>query len=267
MKIMTVLEDKKKILKLFKNNVLGKAPDTESFNQRHDGKDGHWLEAQMGIARNGDNAPDLFGFEMKNQTTSKTSFGDWSADYYIFKKNPIYPSLNKETFLKIFGKPYMQKGGRLSWSGEPIPKINNWNNFGCILLVDDSNNILIQYSYSKDLRQNKSFLVPIELQQENLILVSWSASRMKNFVERKFNQNGWFKCLKDSSGSYCSIVFGEPMTFLNWIELVKQGIVFFDSGMYAGNSRPYSMWRASNIEWTKLGCEEFNSTKLSTMDL
>ena len=34
---MTVLEDKKKILKLFKNNVLGKAPDTESFNQRHDG--------------------------------------------------------------------------------------------------------------------------------------------------------------------------------------------------------------------------------------
>ena len=75
---------------------------------------------------------------------------------------------------------------------------------------------------------------------------------MKNFVERKFNQNGWFKCLKDSSGSYCSIVFGEPMTFLNWIELVKQGIVFFDSGMYVGNARNYSQWRANNNHWDSL---------------
>ena len=100
MKIMTVLEDKKKILKLFKNNVLGKAPDTESFNQRHDGKDGHWLEAQMGIARNGDNAPDLFGFEMKNQTTSKTSFGDWSADYYIFKKKNFFKDIWEAKYAK-----------------------------------------------------------------------------------------------------------------------------------------------------------------------
>ena len=26
----------------------------------------------------------LLGFEMKNQTTSKTTFGDWSPNYFIF---------------------------------------------------------------------------------------------------------------------------------------------------------------------------------------
>ena len=64
------------IVQIFMKNVYGKSPDTSQQNQNHDGKKGHWLEKQMGIKPNASNAPDLLGFEMKNQTTSKTTFGD-----------------------------------------------------------------------------------------------------------------------------------------------------------------------------------------------
>ena len=94
--------NKKIIIERFNQNVKGKIPDTANNNQRHDGKEGHWLETQMEIAHNGDNEPDLLGYEMKNQTTSgKITFGDWSADEYIFlhgrgsnKINSIEPLAN-----------------------------------------------------------------------------------------------------------------------------------------------------------------------------
>ena len=79
------MENREKIVKLFIDNVKGNIADTSSSNQNHDGKSGHWLEKKMGITHNADNKPDLFGYEMKNETTSgKISFGDWSADEYIF---------------------------------------------------------------------------------------------------------------------------------------------------------------------------------------
>jgi hypothetical protein len=239
-----------KIVELFNQNVKGKISDTSLSNIRHDGKEGHWLEQQMGIRANGSNSPDLFGFEMKNQTASKTSFGDWSANYYIFKGKEA--QITRSEFLCIFGKPNDQKGGRYSWAGAPCPKINSINNFGQQLLVDDRQNILAIYSFSKDKRTNKSDIVPNFLQKDNLIIAKWDALSIKKKLERKFNQNGWFKCVKDINGYYNSIVFGEPISYLNWIELVKRGVVFFDSGMYDGNVRPYSMWRANNDLWESL---------------
>ena len=47
------------------------------------------------------------------------------------------------------------------------------------------------------------------------------------------------------------------MNYNEWIELVKQGIVFFDSGMYQGNKRPYSQWRANNNFWDSLITETY----------
>lgn len=57
----TILDEEMKIIELFKDNVYGRSPDTNGFNQSHDGKDGHWLERQMGIAANANNEPDLYG--------------------------------------------------------------------------------------------------------------------------------------------------------------------------------------------------------------
>ena len=241
---------KQLVIENFIRNVKGKKSDTTTSNERHDGKEGHWLEEQMGIFHNASNTPDLYGFEMKNGTTSKTTFGDWSADYYIFK-DPVY-KITRDDFLKIFGKPNLKKGGRYSWSGEPCPKIGSYNTFGQKLEIELGNNIVVLYSYSEDKRSDKKGIVPLIMQKNNLVLAKWEASIMKIKVERKFNHRGWFQCKKDKNGVYSSIVFGEPINFENWIKCVKKGSIFFDSGMYQGNIRPYSQWRANNKYWEDL---------------
>ncbi len=239
---------KKIIIAMFAANVRGKKPDTSTAHKKHAGKEGHWLETQMGVSHNASNSPDLHGFEMKNDTTSKTTFGDWSADYYIFKKDSGY-KITRDTFLKIFGKPNKNKKGRYSWSGEPCPKIGSYNSFGQTMIIDRNNNIIALYNFSKDKRRDKMKIVPKVMQKDDLILAKWSVKSMKSKVEKKFNKRGWFKCLKNDDGVYHKIVFGEPITFKNWIKGAKKGLIFFDSGMYQGNARNYSQWRANNKYW------------------
>mgnify|MGYP003512774469 FL=1 len=70
-------------------------------------------------------------------------------------------------------------------------------------------------------------------------------------MEDKFNQKGWFKCLKDKNGFYHEIVFYDPFDYLFFVDLVRRGVVFFDSGMHQGNARPYANWRANNAELEK----------------
>lgn len=260
---------KQDIIDLFHRNVKGKRPDVTGTNERHDGRRGHWLESQFGVTHNASNEADLFGYELKNQTSSnKTTFGDWSANEYIFD-NPAYSSVfvgktsleRRDVFLRIFGKPNMQKNGRYSWSGEPCPRIDRYNHFGQKLDVTENNDIVAEYCYSKDQRPDKATIVPEVLKQEHLVLALWYGNDvpagkkgkcLKHKVEDKFNDKGWFTCKMDSTGAYNKICFGEPMTFENWISLVKDGTVFFDSGMYQGNPRPYSQWRANNNYWDSL---------------
>lgn len=246
---------KKMIIYCFCTKVKGRKPDTSSSNQKHDGKDGHWLETAMGITHNASNAPDISGFEMKNDTTSKTSFGDWSADYYIFKDEKY--KINRDEFLEIFGAPNPKKEFRPSWSGRVCPKINGYNSSGQILSVDELNNILAIYSYEKDHRENKNEIVPINMRLQNLVLAKWNTASIKTKVENKFNKSGWFKCTKNSEGFYDQIVFGDPINFDTWINGVKNGLIFFDSGMYKGNTRNYSQWRASNAYWESLIRERY----------
>ena len=126
------MSEKKQIIEIFIKNVKGKSPNVEGKNKRHDGKKGHWLEEQFGISANADNKADLWGYELKNETTSKTTFGDWSANEYVYT-NPEYSSIftgdkkieKRDTFLRIFGHPNEKKGGRYSWSGSPCPKIDS----------------------------------------------------------------------------------------------------------------------------------------------
>ena len=75
---------------------------------------------------------------------------------------------------------------------------------------------------------------------------------LKEKLEDKFNNLGWFTCKKGDDGSYQQICFGKSIDYDTWIELVRQGVVFFDSGMYQGNSRSYSVWRANNSYWDSL---------------
>lgn len=266
---------KKEIISRFKSNVLGRKPDVSSSHAKHDGKHGHWLEKAMGLTINGDNAPDFDGFEMKNNTKNKTTFGDWSADWYIFKgdkKTPTESTSNYSVhshgcmsradsrdsdFLIIFGKPNEKKQGRYSWAGEPAPSIVGYNKFGQKLVVDENENILAVYSFSEDKRLNKNDIVPGCLKKDNQIIAQWNRDSIKEKLENKFNQKGWFKCLQNKEGYYTELVFGAPISYGNWIQLVKEGKVYLDSGMYQGNKRPYSNWRADNKLWDSLIIERY----------
>lgn len=65
------------------------------------------------------------------------------------------------------------KDGRFSWSGTSCPKLNKYNELGQIIKIEENNDIVVRYSYSKDKRENKSNIVPIQLQIENLVLARW----------------------------------------------------------------------------------------------
>jgi len=245
---------KQLIIDRFNKYVRGKKPNISGYNIRHDGGAGYWLETQMQVNHNANNAPDIGGFEMKCDTSSKTTFGDWSAHYYIFK-DPRF-GINRDHFMKIFGH-FNSKKKRHSWSGTPVPKINGFNDYGQILALDTNQNICAVYSFSKDQRNNKSQIVPEALQLESLVLAQWDYEWMKTKVEDKFNKSGWFKCKLNSSGIYHEIVFGPPITYEFWLKGVKQGLIFFDSGMYEGNSRNYSQWRAFNQYWDSMVIEKY----------
>ena len=117
------------------------------------------------------------------------------------------------------------------------------------MIIDANDNILAIYNYKKDNRENKNQLVPLELQKEYLILAKWRAEKIQEKVEKKFGISGWFKCFKNNNGIYNRIGFAPAFTFNAWINLVREGIIYFDSGMYEGNPRPYSQWRADNSHW------------------
>ncbi|MCE7565830.1 LlaMI family restriction endonuclease [Aliivibrio fischeri] len=255
------MTDKEAIIARFRSHVRGKAFDPTGYNTGHDGKEGHWLEVQMGLTPNGNNRPDLLGFEMKNQTSSgKTTFGDWSPDLNLWGRNTSDPSVGRlirdTQFLPYFGTPNPLKNNRISWSGSVVPKIGNYNNYGQKLIITSSDDIQAVYSFEDDKRENKYEIIPEDLQRY-VVLGQWTRDIIKEKLERKFNDQGWFKCLKDSNGIYNEIVFGLPINYDSWLNLVKDGIVYFDCGMYQNNPRPYAQWRANNDYWDSLITERY----------
>ena len=246
-------EIREKIIKIYLDNVHGKKPDTSQYVQRHDGKEGYWLEKKMGVQPNASNAPDLLGFEMKNHTNTVLTLGSWDPNYWVFRNKDN--GINRDDFLKIFGQSNPKKNGRYSWSGKPVPKIDGVNSFGMEIKIDKEKNISFVYSYSKDQRIEKESIVPNNLQVENLEIARWNVDGKKSLkekVEQKFNQYGWFKCLQNKVGEYNSIVFGQPFTFDTFIRYFLNGDVYFDCGMYQGNARNYCQWRTKNTFWDSL---------------
>ena len=166
-------DGKEKLKELFFKNVYGLSPNIENYNKKHAGAKGHWLEKKLGKNPDSDNSADFWGYECKNFTKSLTTWGDWTANKYIFDKKNNF-NLDRDHFLQIFGKPNREKNNRCSWSGEPVPSYpNKFSNFGQLMTIDEFSNIKIQYSFLKDKRENKSYILPKEFQIENLELAVW----------------------------------------------------------------------------------------------
>jgi len=247
---------KEQIIILFNQNIKGKIFKKNKNN--HDGEEGHWIEQLLYIKPNSKNAPDLGGYEIKKDS-KKITFGDWSGEYLFsehreninnINKEDIY--ITKENFIKLFGKKTENKN-RYSWSGSCIPKYNIWNNFGQKLIVDDNNNIIVLYSYNNDNRK------PIELKKwinKEISIVLWKFDKMYNFINNKFNKNGFIILRKNNKHIYNNISFGSPITYDYFLEQLKLGIVYLDSGMYYDynkpNNRLYSQWRANQNFWNNL---------------
>lgn len=257
---------------IFDERVRGRAP--EVFKHDHEGAEGHWLQRQFGLRADANNAPDFHGFELKDDTSSKTTFGDWPADEYIFYSHKAclqdavrasgcrkcrLSRISRDTFFEYFGSPTPSKAGRLSWSGRVFPKVGSVNTFGQSMTVTGSGAVEIYYQFSKDEQPHKEHRIPTSLQVEQLLLARWTSENLAKRLENKFNKLGWFKCIQESKGHgrYVGIQFGSPITFPTWIQLVRDRVVYLDSGMYQGNNRPYSNWRADNRLWTSLSDEYY----------
>ncbi|MGZ9796846.1 LlaMI family restriction endonuclease [Mycoplasma sp. 4013] len=261
-------DEKLELVEIFFKKIKGKTPEESSKN--HDGSKGHWLEKQFGILPNANDVADIMGYELKSDTNSVTSFGDWSANEYIFDSGNYQKyfkgenkNQRKDSFCRIFGHPNPNKDNRFSWSGKVIPKIDIYNDYGQILQITSQKDIVIIYSFSKDKREEKVDILPKQLQIENLVLAKWygiypleNKNTLQKRINRKFNQNGWFTCKQNQTGYY-KICFGRKISFNDWLQGVKSGDIYFDSGMYEGNTRKYSQWRASNKYWNSLIIEEY----------
>lgn len=236
------------LVEKFRRDVKGKflSRDLKS----HDGAKGHSLEQLFGIAANGKNAPDILGFELKSETAAKTTFGDWSADWYLF--SPAVKSMSRHDFIKVFGSPNEKKGFRYSWSGRCFPKVGSVNDFGQTMVVKHDHSVDIVYSFHHDKRPDKWDIVPGQLQKDDLVLAHWSASNLSSKLSRKFGQKGWIKVYADAQGRCSTLAIGDPISYGRWINDVRAGLVFLDSGMYDGNPRPYQSWRANNSYWDHL---------------
>jgi hypothetical protein len=248
--------DKEIIVDIFSKNVKGKYICLDGQNSNHCGKEGHWLETQMGIKHNSKNEPDLYGYEMK-KSSPKTTLGDYSASEYAFsnknKRNSINSlnnwtddtKLERNDFIKIFGNPNPSKNNRYSWSGTCVPTYNKWNPNGQILTINENNDIVIIYSYSKDTRNIKEGF-PSFLKNDNIVIALWKSEKMKPHINNKFNNMGFFIC-KKIGATYEKISFGSPFDFEYFIQCIKNEKIIFDSGMYHGNNRNYSQFRGGII--------------------
>lgn len=253
---MSSEENKSKILEIFKENVIGKKYEASESDKAsgHNGKHGHWLEKQMNIKHNSKNEPDILGYEMKVNTSSKTSLGDWSPDIngnsIKYKNNGDKKANkkwwnsdeNKTRFMKRYGS-YNKEKKRWSWA---IPtKFTSYNKFGQKFAIDIDGIFVIYnklYDVSYDSRDEESRCT----MEGDIKLMGWSHDEMRKKVNSKFAVNGYFRPITDKKGIYIGLQFGKPITYEEFLKNVKNDNIYLDSGTKVGNPRPYMQWRASN---------------------
>ena len=267
MKVISVLEaycnennkyhTLKQLKHLFDTQLKGRSPNSIS---KHCGAEGHFIEKCLDIEHNSKNEPDYEGWEIKKKSKNIT-FGDWSSTSYLFNQNKFMKKFNnipfnipRNDFIKFFGS-YNIKKERWAWSGKCIPKINTWNYNGTIMVVDKNGNIFIVYSHCKDTRN--AYLPKMFTKQEFIILQYWDFLLIKRRVEDKFNKHGFVIFDKNEKNEYDKMLIGKTIDVNMFLEMLKTSKIIFDSGMYEGNLRNYSLFRSNCKVFEELIIEEY----------
>ncbi len=237
------------LIEIFRNKIKNVKLDLSNYNNKHCGKEGHLLEEFFNINKNSNCKADIYGYELKKSSKYKITFGDWSADYYIYKD--INYNITREMFIKYFGKKNPKKHNRYSWSGYGVPVyLNETTDFGQTLNIDEDKNIIITYDYNLDKRDNKDEIIPDFLRNQTIIIVKWNVNTIEKKITDKFGNKGFFICIKNNENNlYEKIAFGKPFSYDFFIENMKNKNIFFDSGMYNGNQRNYSHFRGKTSFW------------------
>lgn len=121
--------------------------------------------------------------------------------------------------------------------------------------ISKNNYMYILYSYKKDGRN--IYMPDLFKNKPYIILQYWNKDNIKTKIENKYNKKGFIIFEKNKYDIYCKMLIGKTINFRRFIKMLKTGIAIFDSGMYQGNSRNYSQFRATNRIWKKLIIEEY----------
>lgn len=166
-------------------------------------------------------------------------------------------TMTRREFIETFGSPNPKKNNRYSWSGKVFPKYgSNYNFAGQRMRFLDNGDLVIEYSYQNDTRKEKdTFKAPLK-SNEPIILAFWGKTKLEKHVNNKFGVNGFYICKKNKDGVYDKICFGKTIDFQFFKTGLENGSIILDSGMYKGNSRNYSSFRAAKSLWNQLITEE-----------
>jgi hypothetical protein len=95
----------------------------------------------------------------------------------------------------------------------------------------------------------------LQLNRMPHIIMRWDVTSLSTAIEDKFNQKGFFKCIKENN-RFSKICFGKPITFEFWINELKKGVIYHDGYSKVGG-RGRHVFRASNKFWNELITEEY----------
>lgn len=242
------------IVDCWRQNVRGKSFLKKSSG--FDGEEGHWLEKQMNIHPNSDNAPDLHGHEQKKSSRTITFIDkQTSSKYFEGAKfaNTSTDKLTKEKWWNTFRRDDRPDEARVGgWDLDSV----DYN--GQYLEVDTDNNINVKYNYMKDQRSDKDTMVSnFYKNEENHMIAQWNAVDLKKAIEQKFNKHGFYICSKDKNGLYNEISFGPPISFDTWINSFKLKKIYYD-GYSSLTGRWRGTFRASKTWWNMLVNDKYN---------
>ena len=240
---------KKKIIDTFYKNLKGKK--YEKLPSDNDCDEGHWLETQMDIPPNCKNEPDLLGYEQKKNSKVITFVDKQNDKYWVGNKFSNRDKEKKILYWTTFQRTNSEDVRIGGW------KLDHWDCDGQCLQVDLYNNINVLYNYDKDLRPNKSSIVPDYYKnKQNHMIGQWSEKELKKTINNKFNVRGFYILKKNRKNIYDTICFGPKFSFSVFIKFFKEKKIYYD-GYSKLNGRWRGTIRAKNAFWDTLITGEY----------